>query len=257
MTEFLSVKPESEYPISGRELHAKFEIETPYNKWFPRMCEYGFEDGKDFNLDKKVRVQTEGSREVSREVTDHMLTLAMAKKLCMLQRSEAGKEVRRYLIAVEAAWNTPDAVMARALNIANARLQALSQDVARLSQKVEQDAPKVLFAEAVSDADGDILVSDLARFLRQNGVNVGQNRLFEMLRRDGFLISRPGSQWDMPTQRSMEMGLFRVKETAFKQSDGKTFLCRTPKVTGKGQVYFINRYTPGCRQISFAESQKQ
>lgn len=256
MTEFLSIKTDSEYPISGRELHQRLKVETPYNKWFPRMCEYGFENGKDFNLDKKVRVQTEGSREVSREVTDHMLTLAMAKELCMLQRSEAGKEVRRYLIAVETAWNTPDAVMARALNIANARLQSLSQDVARLVQKVEQDAPKVLFADAVSDAEGDILVSDLARFLRQNGVNVGQNRLFEMLRRDGFLISRPGSQWNMPTQRSMEMGLFRVKETAFKKSDGETLLCRTPKITGKGQIYFVNRYTHGCSQLSFTTQQK-
>ena len=256
MTEFLSIKTDSEYPISGRELHQRLKVETPYNKWFPRMCEYGFENGKDFNLDKKVRVQTEGSREVSREVTDHMLTLAMAKELCMLQRSEAGKEVRRYLIAVEAAWNTPDAVMARALNIANARLQSLSQDVARLAQKVEHDAPKVLFADAVSDAEGDILVSDLARFLRQNGVNVCQNRLFEMLRRDGFLISRPGSQWNMPTQRSMEMGLFRVKETAFKKSDGETLLCRTPKITGKGQIYFVNRYAHGCSQLSFTTQQK-
>lgn len=107
---------------------------------------------------------------------------------------------------------------------------------------VEAQRPKVLFADAVSTSDTDILVGDLAKLLNQNGYTVGQNRLFEQLRNEGFLISRKGNSYNMPTQRAMEMGLFRIKETAITHSDGRVSLNKTPKVTGKGQQYFINRF---------------
>ena len=107
---------------------------------------------------------------------------------------------------------------------------------------VEAQRPKVLFADAVSTSDTDILVGDLAKLLNQNGYAVGQNRLFEQLRNEGYLISRKGNSYNMPTQRAMEMGLFRIKETAITHSDGRVILNKTPKVTGKGQQYFINRF---------------
>lgn len=107
---------------------------------------------------------------------------------------------------------------------------------------VEAQRPKVIFADAVSTSDTDILIGDLAKLLNQNGYAIGQNRLFEQLRNEGFLISRKGGSYNMPTQRAMEMGLFRVKETAITHSDGRVSLNKTPKVTGKGQLYFINRY---------------
>lgn len=107
---------------------------------------------------------------------------------------------------------------------------------------VEAQRPKVLFADAVSSSDTDILVGDLAKLLNQNGYAVGQNRLFEQLRNEGFLISRKGGSYNMPTQRAMDMGLFRIKETAITHSDGRVSLNKTPKVTGKGQQYFINRF---------------
>lgn len=107
---------------------------------------------------------------------------------------------------------------------------------------VEAQRPKVLFADAVSTSDTDILVGDLAKLLNQNGYAVGQNRLFEQLRNEGFLISRKGNSYNMPTQKAMEMGLFRIKETAITHSDGRVSLNKTPKVTGKGQQYFINRF---------------
>lgn len=107
---------------------------------------------------------------------------------------------------------------------------------------VEAQRPKVLFADAVSTSDTDILVGDLAKLLNQNGYAVGQNRLFEQLRNEGYLISRKGNSYNMPTQRAMEMGLFRIKETAITHSDGRVSLNKTPKVTGKGQQYFINRF---------------
>lgn len=107
---------------------------------------------------------------------------------------------------------------------------------------VEAQRPKVLFADAVSTSDTDILVGDLAKLLNQNGYAVGQNRLFEQLRNEGFLISRKGNSYNMPTQKAMEMGLFRIKETAITHSDGRVSLNKTPKVTGRGQQYFINRF---------------
>lgn len=107
---------------------------------------------------------------------------------------------------------------------------------------VEAQRPKVLFADAVSTSDTDILVGDLAKLLNQNGYAVGQNRLFEQLRNEGYLISRKGNSYNMPTQRAMELGLFRIKETAITHSDGRVSLNKTPKVTGKGQQYFINRF---------------
>lgn len=127
----------------------------------------------------------------------------------------------------------PDALKAYASEI-----EAHNQTKALL----EEQKPKVLFADAVSTSDTDILIGDLAKLLNQNGHSIGQNRLFERLRNEGFLISRKGSSYNSPTQRAMEMGLFRVKETAITHSDGRVSLNKTHKVTGKGQLYFINRY---------------
>lgn len=107
---------------------------------------------------------------------------------------------------------------------------------------VEAQRPKVIFADAVSASDTDILIGDLAKLLNQNGHNIGQNRLFERLRKEGYLISRKGNSYNSPTQKAMELGLFRIKETAITHADGRTTINKTPKVTGKGQLYFINRY---------------
>lgn len=104
------------------------------------------------------------------------------------------------------------------------------------------NAPKVLFANAVTASDTTILVGDLAKILRGNGVSIGANRLFARLRDEGYLIRRQGTDWNMPTQRAMELGLFRVKETAATHADGHTTITKTPKVTGKGQAYFVDRY---------------
>lgn len=224
--------------VSGRALHAALEVKTRYSVWFPRMTEYGFTEGADFqrvsqNCDTPGGVQT---------MTDHQLTIDMAKELCMIQRTEKGKECRQYFIAIEKQWNSPEAVMARALQMAQRKLYDVQNRVKLLETKVEQDAPKVLFANSVSASKSTCLVGELAKILKQNGVDTGQNRLFQKLREDGFLISRKGSDYNMPTQRAMEQGLFFIKETAVTHSDGHTTIIKTPKVTGKGQIYFINRY---------------
>lgn len=111
-----------------------------------------------------------------------------------------------------------------------------------LEEKIEMDKPKVLFADAVSASKNSILVGELAKILKQNGIETGQKRLFEWLRNNGYLIKRKGTDYNMPTQRSMEQGLFEIKETPIPHSDGHITVNKTTKVTGKGQVYFINKF---------------
>ena len=119
----IAVKYDNDNPtVSGRELHDVLGVQTAYKDWFPRMCGYGFVEGRDFNPLKIERVQNEGFRSVSREVTDHQLTIDMAKELCMIQRTDIGKRCREYFINLEKQWNSPDAVMARALQIADQKL---------------------------------------------------------------------------------------------------------------------------------------
>lgn len=123
-------------------------------------------------------------------------------------------------------------------------LIAAERTIERNKARIAELEPKALFADAVAASDGTCLVGELAKMLRQNGVNVGQNRLFAMLREDGYL-GKSGSNRNVPTQRAMEMGLFRIKETAITHSDGHVSINRTPKVTGKGQRYFVQRYCGG------------
>lgn len=117
-----------------------------------------------------------------------------------------------------------------------------------LEQQAEADRPKVLFADAVSASHTSILVGELAKLLRQNGVDIGQNRLFSWLRDNGYLIRRSGTDYNMPTQRAMEMGLFSIKETAITRSDGSVTVSKTVKVTGRGQTYFVDKFLGGQRR---------
>ena len=137
-----------------------------------------------------------------------------------------------YMVA--RADETPEETMARALLLAQGTMERQKRRIAELE-------PKALFADAVAASDGTCLVGELAKMMRQNGVEIGQRRLFARLREDGYL-GKSGSNTNVPTQRAMEMGLFRIKETAVTHSDGHVTLSRTPKVTGKGQRYFIERY---------------
>lgn len=228
--------------VLGRELHEALEVKTAYKDWFPRMCEYGFTEGEDFNLLKIERVATEGTRHVTRVVDDAQLTIPMAKEICMLQRTEKGKECRQYFIKVEEAWNTPEMIVARAHQILQARLDDAINRVAQLESKVETDRPKVLFADAVSASDTTILIGDLAKLISQHGVDIGQRRLLQWMRDNGYLIRREGTDRNMPTQRAMELGLFSIKESAITCPDGRIRVTKTVRVTGKGQQYFINKF---------------
>lgn len=235
MNDIIKVNYDSGKPlVSGRELHEALEIETPYHKWFPRMCEYGFSEDKDFWT--KMSESTGG-----RPSTDHEISLDMAKELCMIQRSEIGKRFREYFIGIEKAWNDPVLVMGRAYEAQKAIADKLNAQVLQLETTITEYKPKVLFAEAVETSHTSILIGDLAKLLKQNGVDIGQRRLFDWLRENGYLI-KSGNSKNMPTQRSMELGLFEVKERTINNPDGTIRITKTPKVTGKGQTYFINKF---------------
>lgn len=234
MNELIRVNYDNEQPtVSARELHEFLGVETRFNDWFHRMCEYGFAENHDFRFYSKMS-NTSGGRPAQ----DAEITIDMAKELCMLQRNEKGKQARRYFLQLERDWNSPEKVMARALQIAERKIHTMNE-------KIEADAPKVLFANSVAASNSSILLSELAKILRQNGVKIGGNRLFAWMRENGYLVRRRGSDYNMPTQRSMELELFEIKETVINHADGHTTTNRTPKITGKGQQYFINKFLGG------------
>lgn len=132
-------------------------------------------------------------------------------------------------------------IMARAVLVAQKTIKQKNQQIAEQQTRIVELEPKARFADAVAASDGTCLVGELAKMLRQNGMDIGQNRLFRLLQADGYL-GKSGSNRNVPTQRAMELGLFRIKETTVTHADGHTTVSRTPKVTGKGQRYFIDRY---------------
>ena len=168
--------------------------------------------------------------------------LSTAKKFKRWVTSEVLPSIRKhgaYMTeqTLQQAITSPDFLIKLATE-----LKAEQEKRKALEIQVEQDKPKVIFADAVSVSKTSILVGDLAKILKQNGIEIGANRLFKWLRENGYLISRKGSDYNSPTQHSMERGLFEVKETVVTHSDGHTSISKTPKVTGKGQQYFINKF---------------
>lgn len=145
--------------------------------------------------------------------------------------------------------DTPESIMARAVLVAQETIERLKSHTEKLESRVEEMRPKELFADSVSASESSILVGQLAALLKQNGVNIGQNRLFERLRNDGFLI-KFGERRNCPTQRALDMGLFELKERTVNNPDGSVRITLTTKVTGKGQVYFVNRYIGEARKAS-------
>ncbi|HEM3632580.1 TPA: phage antirepressor KilAC domain-containing protein [Streptococcus suis] len=227
----INLNDNQEPVVSGRQLHEALEVKTPYSMWFDRMVEYGFTENQDFLLNNFVKQTGRGGH----NKVDHIIKLDMAKEIAMIQRTDKGKQVRAYFIQIEKDYNSPEKIMARALLMADKKVH-------QLEAQIEADKPKVLFADAVSASHSSILVGDLAKLISQNGFKIGANRLFAWLRENGYLIKRKGSDWNMPTQKSMELGLFEIKETTITHADGHISISKTVKVTGKGQQYFINKF---------------
>lgn len=136
---------------------------------------------------------------------------------------------------------TDEELLSRALVMANEKIKHRDERIKLLESKAKEDAPRVLFAQAVEGSDDSVLIRDLAKILKQNGVDIGQDRLFALLRKEGYLISQKGESWNQPTQKSMNLGLMEIKKTTISTPNG-TKVRGTPKITGKGQIYFVERY---------------
>ena len=225
--------------VSGRELHEFLEIGTEFKIWSSRIIDkYNFIENKDF-IRVYQKCSTLGGEQ---EKVDLLFILSVAKEISMVTNTKKGKLARQYFIKCEEAWNSPEMILARANQIQSHMIEDYAKKIEVLENKVRDDKPKVLFAESVTASKTSILVGDLAKIIKQNGIDIGQKRLFEWMRENAYLIKRQGSDYNMPTQKSMELELFEIKETAVTHSDGHISINKTPKVTGKGQVYFINKF---------------
>ena len=205
MNELLNLDSTSAFPIDGRELHDKLGVETAYKDWFPRMCEYGFEEGKDFcsNLSESTG---------GRPARQHSLTLSMAKEICMLQRTELGRRVRRYLIDVESAWNSPEQVMARALRMADetigrltGQVRRLEADNSRLTVDNQIMEPKAAYFDSMVDRN---LLTSFRETAKQLGV---KERAFVAFLLEHKYVYRDKKGKLMPYAEKNK-GLFDVKE---------------------------------------------
>lgn len=240
MTDIINVSYENERPtVSGRELHEMLRIDSNYTTWFKRMCEYGFIENQDYAT---CFPNLESEKHGGQNKINHQLTLDMAKQICMIQRTDEGRRYREYFLDIERRWNDPYSVMARSLIFARKQLESITTSLREANVQIEAMKPKARFADAVSASGNSILVGNLAKILRQNGVDINQNKLFEWLRCNDYLMSAKGSRYNLPTQRSVERGWFEIKERTILNPDGSIKTTYTPMVTGKGQVHIIDKF---------------
>jgi anti-repressor protein len=242
----IKVSYETENPtVSARDLHEGLGIEKRFSAWFETNSQ-GFIEGEDFTSVLSGTVVNNGAK---RDLQDYHLTVDMAKHICLMSRTEKGKQCRQYLIDLEKAWNTPEQVFARALKLADKEIDKLKADKSILIEDVQRMKPKEIFADAVSASHTSILVGEMAKLLRQNGVDIGEKRMFAWLRNNGYLIKGGRSDHNTPTQKSANMGLFETKETVIVDGKGISYVKPTPKVTTKGQQYFINKFLVDKQEV--------
>ena len=219
--------------VLGRELHEFLGVETPYRKWFPRMVEYGFTEGKDFNVDKNVRVGEEGDREVARELTDHLLTIDMAKEICMIQRTEVGKQARQYFIQVEKDYNSPEKIMARALRIAEQELSTLKLETKAQAQQIAELQPKATYYDLVLQNPDLISTSLIAKDYGLSG-----KALNKILHELGIQFNQ-GGVW-LLYAKYQDKGYTSTKTTVFPRTDGTQGLSILTKWTQKGRLFLYD-----------------
>ena len=223
MNELIKVEiNENQEPvISGRELHEKLEIDTPFRIWFPRMCEYGFSENIDYTPYIFVHPKN------NQETIDYILKLDMAKEISMIQRNEKGKQIRKYFIEVEKEFNSPDKIMARGLLIADKTIKEQKTLISNLEYKIEKDKSKVEFYDDVVDSTTTFEISKVAKML--NFIQVGRNNLFEILREQGIL-----QRDNTPYQNYVDRGWFRLIETKYTKPNGDVQLNYKTVVYQKG-----------------------
>lgn len=229
--------------VSARELHAFLESKRDFSTWIKdRIEKYGFIENQDFELLHNFGEQTGRG---GHNKIEYALTMDTAKELAMVEGNEKGKQARRYFIECEKRVK-----QALPTNYKEALLELVKKEeekeVLLLENQAKQElldeqAPLVTFAKALQISEHSILIGEMAKILKQNGINIGQNRLFEWLRDNNYLMTK-GEQKNLPTQRALDLELFKIKTTTINNPDGSVRLTRTTKITPKGQTYFINKF---------------
>lgn len=234
MNELIKINYDSDRPtVSGRDLHEALEVKTPYTQWFERMKSYGFSENQDFStFHKKVR-RADGV-EMPNDLTDHQLTIPMAKELCMLQRTDKGKQFRQYFIQVEEQWNTPEAVMARALQFAEREMKRLQSDnralvatVEKQRQAIEDFKPIQQYVDTILSSTGTLATSQIAA-----DYDMSANKLNRILHQEG-IQRKVGDQWIL-YRKHMGKGYTQSETIPIVRSDGRPDTVMHTKWTQKG-----------------------
>lgn len=251
MSDLIPVEYRAERVLTTEQLAQAYECGTDNIKRNFSNNKEHFEEGKHF-------FKLEGDE--LKDLRGKNIHLQISPKTrCLYLWTRRGASRHSKMLGTDRAWEMFDALeesyfspRPKALTPAEQMAQGLlaaQKLLAEKDKRIEEMRPKEIFADAVSVSKTDILIGDLAKLIKQNGHDIGQKRLFAWLREKGYLIKRKGLDWNMPTQKAMEMKLFRVKETVVTHSDGHTTVSKTPKVTGKGQVYFVNKFLNGSKAV--------
>lgn len=226
MNEIIKVNYETDEPtVSARSLYEGLEIKKRFSSWFESNSQ-GFIENEDY-CGAYLEVQSNQHGGI-KDLQDYLLSVDMAKHICLMSRTDKGKICRQYLIDLEKAWNTPEQVMARALKLAD-------KTIKNLELTIEEQRPLVDFANKVSDSSNLIDMGKMAKLLKDEHINIGRNRLFEWLRRKEILMKN-----NMPYQRYIDGGYFQVKESVYETPYGSKTQ-QTTKITGKGQIYITEK----------------
>ena len=244
MSDLIPVEYRAERVLTTEQLAQAYECEPKQIKQNFNNNKAHFEEGRHY-----YKVEGDELKDLRVENIDLQIS---PKTRCLYLWTRRGASRHSKMLGTDRAWEMFDALeenyfnpRPKALTPAEQMAQGLlaaQKLLAEKDKRIEEMRPKEIFADAVSVSKTDILIGDLAKLIKQNGHDIGQKRLFAWLREKGYLIKRKGLDWNMPTQKAMEMKLFRVKETVVTHSDGHTTVSKTPKVTGKGQVYFVNKF---------------
>ncbi|WPK12289.1 phage antirepressor KilAC domain-containing protein [Lysinibacillus louembei] len=222
---------QGEIIVSGRELHEFLGISTKYMDWIKRMFDYGFTENVDFTVFLKNEPDVTAFGGI-RKITDHALKLDMAKEISMIQRNEKGKQARQYFLHLERLWNSPEMVIKRAMDFQQ-------QKIIQLETQIQEDKPYTKFGRVVAISDGAVNIGTFAKMIyEKHGINIGRNKLMAWLRDNGYLIRQEGAEKNLPKQRYIENGWFRVRPAIIARTDGDVQK-GTPLITGKGQVALL------------------
>ena len=216
-----------EMTFSGRELHEFLESKERFSKWFEKAVGYGFVEGIDYTPYQMVHPQNQ------QILVDYNLTIDMAKEISMIQRNDRGKQARQYFLHMERLWNSPDMVIKRAMDFQQ-------QKIITLETQIQEDKPYTDFGKVVSMSDGAINIGAFAKLIYdKHGINIGRNKLLGWMRDNGYLIKQEGAEKNLPKQKFVERGWFKVRPTVVKRTAGD-IQTGTTLVTGKGQVELTN-----------------